>query len=288
MLEEKPSFKEFYPALCNTEWKVTSVEQYMTAIDEAYKALWSETQDASDIKYSPKLWYRGVRAFDYPLLPAIGRKDHSVEYETIFLSRFKSKAAPYLEHMAVRPASDGIPSYWDWLFLMHAYDVPTRLMDWSEDALVALVFAIDGAASEDEKAKDAAVWCLNPVMLNTAFTFHDFYPPGYIPNVQEQGVYELFGPFAHPFQNKKPAAVYGPLNNARMIVQRTTYTLFPFTVPLADMQELSDSSRFLKRIIIAREYREAITEQLRRYGIHKGQLMPELSSVAQEILQDVL
>lgn len=288
MFGERSSFKEFYPALCGSEWKVSTVEQYMQAIDDAYKTLWGDIQERSNIKYSPKLWYRGLRAADYPLLPAIGRDDQNVEYETIYLAKFKSKAIPYLGQISVRPASEGVSAYWDWLFLMHHFGAPTRLMDWTEDALVALVFAVDTSASDVEKSKDAVVWCLNPVMLNTAFTFHNFYPPGYIPNVQEKGVYELFGPFTNHFQIKKPAAVYGPLNNPRIIVQRSTFTVFPYTVPLLDMEQLPDSSQFLHKIVIDKNAREAITEQLRRYGIHKGQLMPELSSVAQEILEDGL
>ncbi len=286
MFEERSCFKEFYPALCNTESKVTSVEQYIKAIDDAYRVLWGPAQEESDIKYSPKLWFRGLRAFDYPLLPSIGRRGLNVEYETIFLSKFKSKAVPFLDQVPIRPAVEGVSAYWEWLFLMQHYGAPTRLMDWSEDALVALVFAIDTSASEEEKEKDAAVWCLNPVMLNTAFTFHDFYPPGYIPNVQEKGVYEMFGPIANPFQNKKPAAVYGPLNSSKIIVQRGTFTVFPYTTPLVDLKDLPDSDRYLQKIVIAKDFREALTEQLRRYGIHKAQLMPELSSVALEILQE--
>lgn len=286
MLEERSGFKEFYPALCGFEQKVETVEQYMQAVDKAYRILWNENQTEANIKYSPKLWFRGLRDFDYPLLPSIARRGLNVEYETIYLSKFKSKAVPYLNQVPIRPSCEGICAYWEWLFLMQHYGVPTRLMDWSEDALVALIFAIDLDASEEEKSKDAAVWCLNPVKLNTAFTFHDYYPEGYIPNVQEKGAYDIFGPQKNPFQNKKPAAVYGPMNSPRIIVQRGTFTVFPYTVPLVDMKDLTDSYQYLIKIVLAKEFRTSLTEQLRRYGITKAQLMPELGSVAQEIFQE--
>ena len=288
MIEEGLSFKEFYPALCNMEQKVESVEQYMKAIDNAYRILWSDNQEVQEIKYSPKLWFRGLRAAAYPLLPALGRNGLHAEYESVYLSKFKSKAFPYLDQISLRSGAEGTGAYWEWLFLMQHYGIPTRLMDWSEDALVALIFAIDLEATEEEMSNDAAVWCLNPVQLNTAFTFHDYYPEGYIPNIQEKGVYEMFGPQKNPFQNKKPAAVYSPINSPKIIVQRGTFMVFPYTVPMVDMKDLSDSYQYLFKIVIAKEFRASLTEQLRRYGITKAQLMPELKSIALELIQEEL
>lgn len=284
MIEDGLSFKEFYPGICGLGQNVETVEQYLQAIDNAYRALWRESTE--EIKYSPKIWFRGVKNSDYPLLPSIGRKGLNTEYETTFISKFKSKAASYLGQIPARSAGDGVDAYWEWLFLMHHYGVPTRLMDWTEDALIALVFAIDKEASDEEMSQDAAVWCLNPVKLNTAFNFHDYYPEGYIPNAREKSVYKLFGPQKNAFQNKKPTAVYSPINNSKIIVQRGAFTVFPYTVPFTDMKELSDSYQYLMKIVIAKDARKALNEQLRRYGITKTQLTPELSSVAQEILKE--
>src|SRR5260370_2376248 len=33
---------------------------------------------------------------------------------------------------------------WDWYFLMRHHDAPTRLLDWSDGALIALHFALSG------------------------------------------------------------------------------------------------------------------------------------------------
>jgi hypothetical protein len=286
MNDERSGFKEFYPALCNLDHRVETIEQYMSAIDYAYRVLWDDTGIKDEIKYSPKLWFRGVKASDYPLLPSIGRNNLTVENETVYMSKFKSKAVPYLSDPALSPGSDFISAYWKWLFLMHQYGIPTRIMDWTEDALVALIFAIDADATQEEKSKDAAVWCLNPIKLNTAFSFHDYYPAGYIPNVQEKSVYRLFGPFKNRFINKKPVAVYSSVTSPKIIVQRGTFTVFPYTVPLEDMKELPDSCQYLFKIVLSKNAREIMTEQLRRYGITKAQLMPELESVAQEIFRE--
>jgi len=55
-----------------------------------------------------------------------------------------------------------------------------------------------------------------------------------------------------------------------------------------DMKDLSDSYQYLFKIVIAKEFRASLTEQLRRYGITKAQLMPELKSIALELIQEEL
>ncbi len=279
-MAERSSFKEFYPALCGMEQKISTVEQYIRAVDYACRVL---IDDSEDVQYSQKLWFRGLKNADYPLIPSIGRKGLNVEYELMFLSKFKARAFNCMDQIPIR-GKDEVSEYWEWLFLMQYYGVPTRLLDWTEDALVALVFAVDQDATEEEKENDAAVWCLNPVVLNTAFTFHEYYPSGYIPNVHEKGVYDMFGPFRNSFQNKKPAAVYGPMNNAKSIVQRIAHTLFPYNVPLTDMRNLSDHSKYLYKITVDKDAKDSIEKQLKRYGINKSQLMPELSALAQTIV----
>src|SRR5258708_26531383 len=52
---------------------------------------------------------------------------------------------------------------WQWYFLMQHYGAPTRLLDWSDGALVALYFAVRNCAGQ---RKDAAVYMLDPWWLN--------------------------------------------------------------------------------------------------------------------------
>ncbi len=266
--------------------KIETVEEYLEEVDKVYKNLWKNEQSDDILKYSPKLWYRGLKDVDYLMLPSIGRKPLSVDYETIYMSKFKSKFIPYLGSLPAYPLSEGLPGYWGWLFLMQHYGVPTRLMDWSEDALVALLFAIDINATPSELEKDPVVWCLNPVKLNEAFTFNNVYPPGYIPNVAENEVYKMFGPDGNSFNNKKPCAVYGPLNTTRIIAQKGVFTIFPYTKDLVEFDKLPDSFCYLEKIIIDKDARKDLTDQLRRYGFNYAQLFPELGFVGMEITEE--
>jgi hypothetical protein len=92
--------------------------------------------------------YRGVPNADYQLMPSLGRLQHYDEdllddYETRTLEDFKRRALPYVNRV---PTNE-----WEWLFLAQHHGLPTRLLDWSSNPLVALYFAteslqdIDGA-----------------------------------------------------------------------------------------------------------------------------------------------
>lgn len=91
--------------------------------------------------------YRGVKSVEYPLIPKIGRVEppKSVgsreENELEILRLFKERAFQYLDFT---PTSD-----WDWLALGQQYGLPTRLLDWTENPLVACFFAVDGTGDQD-------------------------------------------------------------------------------------------------------------------------------------------
>jgi hypothetical protein len=56
---------------------------------------------------------------------------------------------------------------WEWYFLMQHSGAPTRLLDWTEAALVALYFAIrDNRNQKNADKSDASVWALDPWWLN--------------------------------------------------------------------------------------------------------------------------
>ena len=94
--------------------------------------------------------FRGVRDATYKLVPKIGRPDTKLKgridkVERRMLQIFSDRAVP---HLRVLPRND-----WEWLALMQHHGVPTRLIDWSRNALVAAYFAV-----EKESATGSAVY----------------------------------------------------------------------------------------------------------------------------------
>jgi hypothetical protein len=77
-----------------------------------------------------------------------------------FFIEFKRRAPQLITHRV--PDSD-----LDWYILMEHHGCYTRLLNWTDSALVGLFFAINSNAPTDTAVNtDAAVWMLDPSWLN--------------------------------------------------------------------------------------------------------------------------
>jgi hypothetical protein len=259
--------------------RINSVEDYLNAVDAAYRRICPVTGRC-------ELWFRGQPQPRFNLEPNITRRGRNPLMEIIYLSKFKSYAIPFVQELPSFPIPNGPAAYWHWLFMMQHYGVPTRLLDWSRDALTALFFALDGQGPDDI-GQDAAVWILNPVKLNEAFSFHSFVKPGYIPNVDERIVNLYFGPNAEVLADKKPAAVIGPLNNPHIVAQRGVFTVFPHVREITPLNLFPDASDYLLEICVSAKSIPLISTQLRHYGITRFTLYPDITEVARQINLEV-
>ncbi|XCH79728.1 MAG: FRG domain-containing protein [Candidatus Dehalobacter alkaniphilus] len=263
--------------------RIESVEDYLRAVDYAFQKICPAGGRC-------ELWYRGqnqpANQNVFNLEPSITRRGRNPQMEIIYLSKFKSYAIPFVQELPSFPIPNGPAAYWHWLFMMQHYGVPTRLLDWSRDALTALFFALDGRGANDV-GKDAAVWILNPVLLNEAFSFHSFVKAGYIPNVDEKIVDLYFGPNTEILANKKPAAVIGPLNNPHIVAQKGVFTVFPHDKEIIPLNLFPDASDYLLEICVAAEKIPLITSQLEHYGVTRFTLYPDITEVTRQINLEV-
>jgi len=104
-------------------------------------------------------WFRGEPAnATTPLLPRVFRKKYD---ENNLLQTFRRRA-----HLLNLPVIPPLESTDQWLFLARHVGLPTRLLDWSEGALIGLYFALDGAQQDPKSEGRSVVWMLNPHVLN--------------------------------------------------------------------------------------------------------------------------
>lgn len=263
--------------------RVGTVEEYLFQIDQAYNKLCNISQGSRC-----ELWFRGQVNQNFTLLPGISRPPiNNAALEDAYLSKFQSLAIPYIQNLPAFPLPDGSPSYWSWLVMMQHYGVPTRLLDWSRYALAALFFATNPEDPGIETRVDGAVWILNPTKLNHDFDFNQNLQPGYIPNMEEPGFCQLFGPQSQKLGNLRPAAAIAPINNPNIMAQRGTFIVYPMKKGLIPLENYEDASDYLQKIYIAWESFTLIHIQLQHYGITKLALFPNIDNVSQEIRMQV-
>ena len=107
----------------------------------------------------PEHLFRGVTSSEHKLVPSIGRGTEAHTHGDILVleknlaSEFRRLA---VSEIKVLPETD-----FEWPFLAQHYGLPSRLLDWSSNPLIALYFAVE---RNDEEA--GAVYALRLVELH--------------------------------------------------------------------------------------------------------------------------
>ena len=258
------------------------------------------------------VWFRGQASHRWPLEPGIFRRGRNGVY------RF-DEYQMLGEMRLMRPLeAQTYPTTFDWLVMCQHYGLPTRLLDWTESILIALLFA-----AEDDDV-DGVLFVLKPWLLNSRTALHrrknlclPTYPDAILRADQsvcaslEEVVDRLKHTFGRtPFYGKYietlggekrirevanlPVAVYPPRNNARIVQQSGMFTLHGGMVPSQShrpdygehvsleslRQELPD---VLKRFVVPAATKPRIRSDLARLGIHHGALFPEFEAQARHL-----
>ena len=192
---------------------------------------------------SGTLVYRGVKSADYQLIPKIGRltkagKPLSATSERYILRLFKQRSLP---HLRSRPTDE-----WEWLSLAQHHGLPTRLLDWTRNPLVALYFAV--AEPHDG---DGAVYAFR----STSYLQLDTHPD--------------------PFQVSRVARVVPSHVSPRIAVQSGLFTVHP--------QPNKPFNTNVTTFVVGRCARRDIKKELSRLGVDTGSLFPDIDGIARHI-----
>jgi hypothetical protein len=222
-------------------------------------------------------WFRGQTDATWALEPNIFRYD-LLSQEDEIRSEFHRKAPQY---MTETPPSDD----WGWYFLMQHYGAPTRLLDWSDSALVALYFALTPTSKEPGEIVDAIVWMLDPLWLNKKVLRN---PVVMLPSFEVVAKY-LTEPYSAIDEKdntrispKNPVAIDPPFIARRIAVQRSHFTIFGNARDgLTRLARSLDTH--LVGIIIAKERVERMRADLLTLGFSDTSIYPDLRGLSDEL-----
>lgn len=248
-------------------YTVKSIEQF-TKLTCGIRHKWSCVDGKH---FNP--WFRGQTNAGWGLSPSIYRHDLAKQEHDI-RAEFQRRASLL---MSERAPSDE----WSWYFIMQHYAAPTRLLDWSDGALIALFFALNPPRVGDPAVtSDAAVWMLDPWWLNrqvariNSVLLTDWREAaGYLP--------ALYG---GRMRKRLPVAISPPHIARRLSVQLSRFTIHgTLEEGLLKVGERSGSR--LVQIIIRKSAIERMRSDLWTCGITDTTVFPDLEGLSREIIR---
>jgi hypothetical protein len=253
----------------------------------------------------PHIWFRGQDRDD-PLLPKVLRKvkdpdtGEECQYNEYYIHQAFS--AIYANYTSER-FQDRSSEYYS--FMQH-YGIPTRLLDWTENAILALYFAVSVGTYNENVQR--VVWVMNPGALNRLSTGKQ---TSYAPLLSHVALVQLrlkipgsvkAGRLTKQFiieeieslpSNDKPSIkdlrfpiAFWPSSsgNIRIAAQKGCFTIHGTDPqPIEPFFEESGIRKYLIKIKIQKESVSLLRKQLRIMGVTPMSVYPDLFGLSSEL-----
>lgn len=269
-----------------------NVEEYLKIIIEA--------------KLKGRTWFRGMSKADRGLTPSLFREKRMIGLE--FSGGNAKNGKFYRKSEAIMKSDFGVLKKFkekyrefypekskdynliDYLYIMQHYDIPTRLLDFSTNELIALYFSVSKDVTSQEEPefqimdfndnwgrsdKGSSIFCINPYFSN-----QQCYGKNEILNIDEvdeiDSIYGMALPLCVTTNNKDP----------RIQAQSGVFMLYGLEYPDYDSREIFVPE--ITKIFIPNHFRSQIKQQLKEeFNIHHSTVYPDIKGLSLEIIEDI-
>lgn len=259
---------------------------YITTITEFIEFI--KSADFNVLKFGHNLWLRAENSSysksfltpnlfrEYILGPSTTQEFFVKEWSLRTL--FKNEAYPFLRQHNVIDSDLGVT------FIMQHYGSQTRLLDWTENSLISLFFAVENIYDQN----DAIIWVLDPFKLNSSTTkfVQNFETeelklyPSIEPVSEVSAFFQADNLKSRKREVKYPIALKPFYIDERMKNQSSCFTLFGFD--MKGLLEHPHKHDFLTSISIPYKSFREIKRDLYKLGISYDSVYPKIEGISKK------
>lgn len=217
------------------------------AADEpsVFERRWTEFLRFCQKREHSRWVFRGVASETYDCTPSIGRyRTYGADHERELLEVFKREARAHV--------TGPVLSDWDWLTLAQHHGVPTRLLDWTRNPLIACYFAVASHPFQD-----------TAVIYAVPMEGRQIMPPGHT---------------SSPFEITDVVFVLPSALAPRITTQKGIFSAHPNPSSAWMPDSLRDNS-----FTISASMRSAFRRRLFQFGVDPAFIYPNLDGLGQSL-----
>lgn len=206
-----------------------------------------------DGKTKDEWLFRGMSSKNYHLIPKVGRKAEFIEHEFDMLIKFMDKGTAHSSYLASVNVIETDKVSYQTLALAQHHGLPTRLLDWTTNPLVALFFACTGNPEED-----AVIYVANSAQFND----------------QVEG---------SPVDCMDVALYRPPHISPRITEQEGLFTVHPsgqLDIPLDSLKNEEGELFAFEKLLIPAKNKEKCLVSLDKLGVNQEKLFPGLDGIS--------